>query len=332
MSKGYAYKRTLYTLFIFLIVVALNFFIPRIGVDDPAERYYPPRLGSMSDAEYDQIKQLTREQYGFDKPTVVQFAVYVGRLVRGDLGNSFLPGRPKVSRLIAERLPWTLVLSVTTLIISAIGGIIFGTYAAWKRGRTPDAVLLSASTITIALPPFFIALLLSMFFGFQLGWFPAYADPYMTSTFDWSAGQIANVFRNAALPIISMSIGGIVSYAQMTRNSVIVASNEDFVLTARAKGLSNRTVLYKHTLRNALLPIVTSLGMNISRLIGGAVIIEKIFNWNGMGTLFLEANANNDYPLMLGIMLFLSAFALVANLITDLTYSLLDPRVKGAHS
>lgn len=332
MGKGYAYKRTLYTLFIFLIVVALNFFIPRIGVDDPAERYYPPRLGSMSDGEYDQIKQLTREQYGFDKPTVVQFGVYVGKLFRGDLGNSFLPGRPKVSRLIAQRLPWTLVLSVTTLIISAIGGIIYGTIAAWNRGRAPDAFLLGASTVTIALPPFFIALLLSMFFGFQLGWLPAYADPYMTSTFDWSLAAIGNVMRNAALPIISMSIGGIIGYAQMTRNSVIVASNEDFVLTARAKGLSTNNVLYRHVLRNALLPIVTSLGMNISRLIGGAVIIEKIFNWNGMGTLFLEANANNDYPLMLGVMLFLSAFALVANLITDLTYSLLDPRVKGAHS
>lgn len=330
MGKGYAFKRTVYTLFIFLIVVALNFFIPRIGVDDPAERYYPPRLGGTTEAEYEQIKQLTREQYGFDKPLVTQFAVYVGKLFRGDLGNSFMPGRPKVSRLIAERLPWTLVLSVSALFISAIGGIAFGTYAAWKRGRTPDAILLSASTVTVALPPFFIALLLSMFLGFRLGWFPAYADPYMTSSFDWSGSQIANVFRNAALPIISMSIGGIVSYAQMTRNSVIVASGEDFVVTARAKGMGTATVLYRHILRNALLPIVTSLGMNISRLIGGAVIIEKIFNWNGMGTLFLEANANNDYPLMLGIMLFLSAFALAANLITDLTYSLLDPRVKGS--
>ncbi len=329
MQKGYAYKRILYTVFIFLIVVALNFFIPRIGVDDPAERYYPPRLGSMSDAEYGQIKQLTREQYGFDKPLIVQFTVYLGKLLQGDLGNSFLPGRPKVADLIAERLPWTLVLSVSSLLLSVVFGIIFGTFAAWKRGRAPDTVLLSASTVSVAIPPFFIALLLSMFLGFQLGWFPPYADPYMTSSFDWSLAEIGNVFRNAALPIISMSLGGIVGYAQNTRNSVIVVSNEDFVLTARAKGLSSYSVLYKHTLRNALLPIVTSLGLNISRIIGGAVIIEKIFNWNGMGTLFLEANSNNDYPLMLGIMLFLSTFALAANLVTDLTYSLLDPRVKG---
>jgi peptide/nickel transport system permease protein len=240
-----------------------------------------------------------------------------------------MPGRPKVTDLIAERLPWTLVLSINTMLISVIIGISYGAFAAWKRGRAPDAILLSASTITTAIPAFFIALMLSMFVGFQLGWLPPYADPYMTSNFDWSLKSIGDVYRNAALPIVSMCIGGIVGYAQHTRNSVIVVSNEDFILTAKAKGLSNSRVLYRHTLRNAMLPIVTSLGMSISGLIGGAVIIEKIFNWNGMGTLFLEANGNNDYPLMLGIMLFMSTFALVANLITDLTYSLLDPRVKG---
>lgn len=329
MAKSYVLKRILYTLFIFVIVVALNFFIPRIGVDDPAERYYPPRLGSMTDEEYEVIKQLTSEQYGFDKPLIVQFGTYAGKLLKGDLGNSFMPGRPKVTDLIAERLPWTLVLSVTTMLISVIIGISYGAFAAWRRGRAPDAILLSASTITTAIPSFFIALMLSMFVGFQLGWLPAYADPYMTTNFDWSLKSIGDVYTNAALPIVSMCIGGIVGYAQHTRNSVIVVSNEDFILTARAKGLSNSRILYKHTLRNAMLPIVTSLGMSVSGLIGGAVIIEKIFNWNGMGTLFLEANGNNDYPLMLGIMLFMSTFALVANLITDLTYSLLDPRVKG---
>lgn len=329
MKKGYVLKRILYTVFVFIVVVALNFFIPRIGVKDPAERYYPPRLGSMTEPEYDFIKQLTREQYGFDKPLPTQFGIYVFKLLKGDLGNSFLPGRPKVTDLIKERLPWTLVLSISTMFVSVFLGIIWGAFAAFKRGRAPDTILLSASTITTAIPSFFIALLLSMFVGFQWGWLPAYADPYMTSEFSWNLKSIANVFTNAALPIFSMCIGGIVGYAQGTRNSVISVSDEDFVLTAKAKGLNGRKVLYKHVLRNATLPIVTRLGMSVSGLIGGAVVIEKIFNWNGMGTLFLEANGNNDYPLMLGIMLFMSTFALVANLITDLTYSLLDPRVKG---
>lgn len=326
MNKGYVIKRILYTLFIFLIVTTLNFFIPRIGVEDPAERYYPPQ-GNMSDVEYDIIKDLTRKQYGFDVSTWQQYIRYLNNLVHGDLGTSLQAGSPKVVDLIADRLPWTLVLSVTNMFISVLFGMLYGTYAAWHRGKWADKLLMNASTITTALPAFFLALLFSLYMGFEWEWFPAYTDPSLVSSFDWSLEAIGRVAKNAALPIIAMSIGGIVSYAQSTRNSVIAVSNEDYVVTARAKGLSTKTVMYKHVLRNALLPIVTSLGMSLSGLIGGAVVIEQIFNWNGMGTLFLTANNTNDYPLMMGIMLFLSGVALLGNLITDLCYSLLDPRV-----
>ena len=325
MKASYVIKRILYTIFIFFIVVTLNFFIPRLGVDDPAERYFPPQ-GGMSDIEFEIIRQHVRRLYGFDVSTGQQFLNYLRNLLRGDLGTSHQPGYPRVSDLIAERLPWTLVLSVTNLIISCFFGIIAGTYAASKRGRAFDSALLNASTITTALPAFFIALVLSLYLGFRWEFFPAYTDPNLVSGFTWSLQGIANVAANAALPIISMSIGGIIGFGVGTRNSVISVSNEDFILTARAKGLSNSRVLYKHTLRNALLPIVTSLGMSVSGLIGGAVVIERIFNWHGMGTLFLNANDNNDYPLMMGIMLFLSAVALLGNLVTDLVYALLDPR------
>ncbi len=326
MKKSYLIKRIIYAFFIFLIVMTLNFFIPRIGVVDPAERYYPPQ-GNMTEIEYEIIKQFTREQYGFDVSNFQQYLNYVSGLFQGDLGTSFRSGNPKVSQLIGERLPWTLVLSVTNLLISLFIGLIIGTIAAWKRGRWQDTTLLNLSTISMALPAFFIALILSFYFGFELEWFPAYTNPNMVAQFDWSWEAIRVVMYNAALPIVSMSIGGIIGYGQGTRNAVIAVTNEDFILTARAKGLSRNQVIFKHTLRNAMLPIVTSLGMSISGLIGGAVIIEQIFNWNGMGTLFLEANNTNDYPLMMGIMLFMSAFAIVANLVTELFYSLLDPRV-----
>ena len=326
MQKSYVIKRILYTVLIFAIVVTLNFFIPRIGVDDPAERYYPPQSG-LSDAEYEIIKTMIREQYGFDVSTFQQYVRYVQNLLKGDLGTSFQAGSPKVMDLIMQRIPWTLVLSVSTMLICVLSGLLIGTYAAFRRGRFLDTALLSASTITTALPSFFIALMLALYLGFEWEIFPAYTSPNMVMGFDWSAEAIGLVAASAALPIISMSIGGIVGYSQSTRNSVIAVSGEDFILTARAKGLPKRTVLYKHILRNAMLPIVTNLGMSVSGLIGGAVVIEQIFNWNGMGTLFLTANNTNDYPLMMGIMLFLSLFALVANLITDLCYSLLDPRV-----
>lgn len=326
MKFSYVIQRIMLTIFIFAVVMTLNFFIPRMGVEDPAERYYPPQ-GNMSDVEYDIIKQMTREQYGLNGSTWEQYVRYVNKLMHGDLGNSFKSGSPKVADLIAERIPWTLVLSVTTMLVGLIFGLLFGAFAAWKRGRWPDMLLLDASTFTTALPSFFIALLFTLIFGFELEWFPAYTDSNMVAEFGWNWHSIANVMYNAALPVMSMAFGSIVSYAQTTRNSVISVSNEDFILTARSKGLSNSKVLYKHTLRNALLPIVTSFGMSVSGLIGGSTVIEKIFNWNGMGTLFLEANNTNDYPLMMGIMLFMSAFALVANLVTDLCYCLLDPRV-----
>ncbi|MCD7885724.1 MAG: ABC transporter permease [Lachnospiraceae bacterium] len=326
MGKIYIVKRILYTFFVFAVVVTLCFFIPRIGVDDPCSRYYPSQ-GNMTDEQYEIIKELTREQYGLDGTTWSQYCRYVAKLCRGDLGTSYKSGNPRVLDLILERLPWTLVLSVSNMLISVFFGVLIGAFCAWKRGGWQDRALMNASTITTAVPSFFLALLLSLLLGFTWEIFPAYADQNLVSSFRWDAAHIANVAYNAALPVISCSIGGIVGYAQNTRNSVIAVSNENFIITAKAKGLSNNGVIYKHMLRNAMLPIATSLGMSISGLIGGSVVIEQIFNWNGVGTLFLEANNTNDYPLMMGIMIFLSAFALAANLVTDLCYSLLDPRV-----
>ncbi|MCI8275693.1 MAG: ABC transporter permease [Lachnospiraceae bacterium] len=326
MGKGYVIRRIIDTVFVFAVVVTLCFFIPRIGVDDPCSRYYPAQ-GNMPDAQYEVIKEITREQYGLDGTAWSQFCRYVSKLCRGDLGTSYQSGSPRVIDLILERLPWTLVLSVSSMLISLFFGLLLGAFCAWKRGGWQDRALMNASTVTTAVPSFFLALLLAFLLGFQWELFPAYTDQDMVSSFTWSLGGISNVAYNAALPVISMVIGGIVSYAQNTRNSVIAVSNENFIITARAKGISNNAVIYKHTLRNAMLPIATSLGMSISGLIGGSVVIEQIFNWNGVGTLFLEANNTNDYPLMMGIMIFLSAFALAANLVTDLCYGLLDPRV-----
>lgn len=326
MEKIYVIKRILYTFFIFAVVVTLCFFVPRLGVDDPCARYYPAQ-GNMSDEQYEVIKELTREQYGLDGSTWSQYVRYVKKLCQGDLGTSYQSGSPRVLDLILERLPWTLVLSVSSMLISVFFGVLIGAFCAWKRGDWQDRALMNASTISTAVPSFFVALLMAFFLGFQWEIFPAYTDQNMVSSFQWNLKSVANVAYNAALPVLSGVIGGIISYAQSTRNSVIAVSNENFIITAKAKGLSNNSVIYKHTLRNAMLPIATSLGMSISGLIGGSVVTEQIFNWNGVGTLFLEANNTNDYPLMMGIMIFLSGFALVANLVTDLCYSLLDPRV-----
>lgn len=326
MKKTYVIKRIIYTFLVFFIVVTLCFFIPRLGVEDPAARYYPVQ-GNMSDESYEVIKELTRRQYGLDGSLWSQYGRYLVNLLHGDLGTSYRAGSPKVWDLIADRLPWTLVLSVSGMVICFLFGVIIGVHCAMKRGRWQDRALMNASTVTTAIPSFFIALLLTFFLGFQWEIFPAYTDQNLVSSFDWSFDSIAAVAYNAALPVLSTMLGGIVSNAQSIRNSVISVTGENFIVTARAKGVTRRGVLYKHVLRNALLPVVTGLGMSLSGLIGGSVVIEQIFNWHGMGTLYLEANNTNDYPLMMGIMIFISGFALVSNLITDLCYGLLDPRV-----
>ena len=326
MKNTYIIQRILYTLFIFALVVTLCFFIPRIGVEDPCARYYPAQ-GNMSDENYEMIKELTRQQYGLDGSNWSQYVRYVKNLLKGDLGTSYQAGSPKVWSLIAQRLPWTLVLSVSSMLISLFFGILIGAACAAKRGGMADRMLMNASTVTTAVPSFFIALLLSFFLGFQLEWLPAYTDQNMVSEFAWNLKSVEMVAYNAALPVLSTVVGGIVSYAQSTRNSVIAVANENFIVTAKAKGVSQNGVVYKHILRNALLPIVTGLGMGLSGLIGGSVVIEKIFNWQGIGMLYLEANNNNDYPLMMGIMIFMAAVVLLGNLITDLCLGLLDPRV-----
>lgn len=326
MKNTYIIQRILYTLFIFALVVTLCFFIPRIGVEDPCARYYPAQ-GNMSNENYEMIKELTRQQYGLDGSNWSQYVRYVKNLLKGDLGTSYQAGSPKVWSLIAQRLPWTLVLSVSSMLISLFFGILIGAACAAKRGGMADRMLMNASTVTTAVPSFFIALLLSFFLGFQLEWLPAYTDQNMVSEFAWNLKSVEMVAYNAALPVLSTVVGGIVSYAQSTRNSVIAVANENFIVTAKAKGVSQNGVVYKHILRNALLPIVTGLGMGLSGLIGGSVVIEKIFNWQGIGMLYLEANNNNDYPLMMGIMIFMAAVELLGNLITDLCLGLLDPRV-----
>lgn len=326
MKKSYLLKRFLWTAIVFFIILTICFFLPRIGIDDPCQRYYPAQ-GSLSDSEYELIKELTRREYGLDGSVLSQYGRYLVELFRGSLGTSYQTGNPKVIDLITSRLPWTLWLSVLNLVISMVFGSLIGTYCAFRHGKAADKTLLNLSTLTTAIPAFFIALLFSYFLGFQLEWFPAYTDQTLFADFSFSWESIGKLVYNSFLPILSMAIGSIVSFSQDTRNSVISVSEEDYITFAKAKGLSQNQVLYKHMLRNAMLPIATNVGMSVSGLMGGSIVIEQIFNWNGLGNLFLEANNNNDYPLMMGIIIFMSGFALIASLITDFTYSLLDPRV-----
>ena len=321
MKTSYLIKKVLMMVLIFAIVLIINFLLPRLSPVDPAQPYYPSGAS-------EELKQEIRASLGYDGTMWEQFGTYFSNFFKGEFGDSIKYNKP-VFQVIGDHITWTLALTVTGLIINATIGIIIGAYCATKRGKRADNTLLGAASITTAIPAFWIAMVLVLIFGYTLAVFPTggrLSDEL--GNWQWQFKYIFDLLYHMILPLISTGIGGVIGYAMTTRNATIAVTNEDYIMTAKAKGLSGRRVLYRHTLRNALLPLVTSIGMSMSGLIGGAVIIERIFSWNGMGTLFVEANASNDYNLMLAIMLLMSAITLVANFVVDLLYVVLDPRIK----
>ncbi|HNZ08632.1 MAG TPA: ABC transporter permease [Bacillota bacterium] len=320
MSLAYFIKRLAQIILIMAIVLTLNFFLPRVVSGDPARHLVEdPRLTP-------EMKQEIRAQYGLDKPLFGQFLTYLAELSKGNLGISFSYRRP-VIEVIASKIPWTLVLTVSAKLISIIGGILYGCYAAWKRGRFADSALLSAAIVMTAVPSFWFAMILILIFGFTLRWLPPFGMMERGLAM-MSPEMIASVAKHAVMPVFTMAFPGVISYAVLVRNSMVRIIGQDFIRTAKAKGASPASVLYRHAFKNATLPLVTSIGMNLAGVIGGAVVIETIFSWDGMGLLMIEASRSFDYPLMQGVMLILSTVTVTANFLTDLVYAKLDPRVK----
>lgn len=321
MSGAYWARRAIHTVIILCVVVTLNFFLPRLLPGSPAAHFAEdPRLSP-------EARQEILAQFGLDGPLYKQFAAYLRNLVRGDLGISFTYRRP-VAQVIWSRIPWTLALTLSSFLVSLFLGVALGATAAWRRGGGLDTFLLSSAIVVSALPAFWIAMILTLLLAFTWPVLPAYgmSDPFIPIGFTWEF--IGSVARHAVLPVISMSIGSIVGYGILVRNSMVEVTGEDYVRTARSKGLTERTVLYRHAFRNALLPLVTRIGMSLAGLIGGTTIIETIFSWEGMGLLVVEASRSLDYPLMQGTMLIMAVVTVLANFAADMAYSMLDPRVK----
>lgn len=366
MKNGFILKKLLVNVGILFVVITLNFFLPRLIYSDPATPYY---AGVPEDAVA--LRQAIREEYGFDKPMFVQYLVYLGKLLRFDFGTSYIYKEP-VFNVMFKRIPWSLVLSLSTLVISATLGIIFGAIAAKNRGKWQDSTILRLSTLSTAIPTFWLAMVSVMLFAFTIPVFPyrgamtegytlVMNKPLFAGVFFGSVlltvilylifrkgfltftvplvglaaavgvsipfDDIADIAYHAFLPVVITAIGSTISYALLVRNSMISVVNEDYILTARAKGVPARKILFGHTFRNALLPLVTSIGLGISGLIGGSVLMEQIFTWPGMGNLLLEANNNGDFQLAQAILLLFAIITIAANFITDLIYHKLDPRV-----
>lgn len=366
MSFKYILKKIITNFVVLMIVVTLNFFLPRLIFSDPAQPYY---IGLPEDA----IKEraLVRAEHGFDKPLIVQYFTYLSNVFTLNFGMSHAY-KESVFDVMFKRIPWSLFLNITSLVISLFLGILFGAIASKKRGKWQDNTLLKLSTVSTAIPSFWIALMSVVLFAFIIPIFPhggalqpgykltfnyipfvviisisiiltivlykvfkkgvlVYTIPlaglFLATVFSISPMDLIDILYHSILPLFVIISGGIISYSLSVRNNMINIVGKEYIFAARAKGLPQRVVLYKHTFRNALLPLVTSLGMSFVGLFGGSVLIEKIFSWPGMGKLMIEANNNGDFQLAQAILLFFAIITIIANFITDLIYHKLDPRI-----
>jgi len=275
---------------------------------DPVEIMYAQSQGTTPE----QIEAI-RRSLGLDRSIPEQYFAFVGRLVQGDLGFT-VRGQQPVLPLLLQRLPNTLALAVSALVIALAVGVPLGFLAAYKRGGWIDTVLMTLAMVGISIPHFWLGLVLLFVFAVQLNWLPV------------TGSGLANL----VLPALTLGISTAAVFARMTRASMIDTLGEDFVRTARAKGLSTALVLNRHVLRVGLLPLITIIGMQFAYMMGGAIVVENIFSWNGIGRLAIEAIFQRDYPVIQGFILTFSVVVVLVSIGLDVTYALLDPRIRRA--
>lgn len=265
--------------------------------------------------------QVIREYLGLDQPLVTQYVTWLGRLVEGDFGISFFHQSRTVLQLIMLRLPATLELAIAALVLAVLISVPLGILAALKRGRWPDHLIMGFSTVSIAIPNFWFAILMLLLFSLWLGWLPAGGRPVAF------LNDPVTSLRFLILPAFTLALFSSAVLVRFVRASMMEVLHQDYIRTARSKGLSRRVIIFKHALRNALIPAITALGVQLGNLLTGAIVLELIFAWPGLGQLILGAITGRDYQLVQGcIIIFVGIFVLV-NLVTDIIYGVVDPRI-----
>jgi peptide/nickel transport system permease protein len=303
-----------------VLIVILNFVLIHLAPGDPAA----VMAGEAGAADEIFIAQL-RERFGLDQPFHVQLWRYVSGVLQFDLGYSYRQSAP-VLDLIADRLPATLLLTLTAFGVSLALGIALGVAAAARVGRWSDSVITGLTLLFYATPLYWVALMAVLVFSVQLNWLPGFGYETVGAGHTGLA-RVLDVGRHLILPAMTLGLFFMAVYMRMTRASMLEVSQMDFVKTARAKGLSGPVIRRRHILRNALLPVVTLAGLQAGQLVGGAVLTETVFAWPGIGRLMFEALAARDYNTLLGVFLVSAAMVILFNVITDIVYVLIDPRI-----
>jgi peptide/nickel transport system permease protein len=316
-------RRLLVAAGLMVAVLAVNFALIHAAPGDPAT-VIAGEMGGGDQAVIDSIKKA----YGLDKPLPEQFITYLSKSVRGDLGVSYTYNRP-VSSLIADRIGPTILLVLTSLLVAIAVGTLLGVFASLKPKSFASAVVTIVSLAGLAMPVFWTGILLVILFGKVWPVMPI-AGMYDVRNYGatgWAAAMDA--LHHLVLPALTLTLVYLAQYSRLARASMLEVLSSDYVRTARAKGLNEAVVVFKHALRNALMPIVTIAGLQFGNLISGAVLVETVFSWPGLGTLALDAILGRDYPTLLGVLTFSSLFVISANLLTDLSYRWIDPRLRG---
>jgi peptide/nickel transport system permease protein len=313
----YIIRRTLQAIPLLFIISVISFLLMTLAPGDPTAMYENPEAGSEQD--FSAIK----EQLGVDQPIYIQYYKWLKLLVlEGNLGYSFQDGQPVMDKIVS-RIPATLTLMGTAMLIAILLAIPIGVYSAVKKYSPLDYIFTFNSFLGIAVPSFFIALVVILVFSLKLEWFPASG---LRSNFD--SFDLKDRLHHLVLPSLTLAFGLVASMSRFMRSSMLEVIKQDFVRTARAKGLTERVVIYKHALRNALIPIITILALQLPALFGGTLFIEQLFAWPGMGRLSVSAIFIRDYQVIMGTTMIAAVMVVASNLIADILYALVDPRIQ----
>ncbi|MEZ4522433.1 MAG: ABC transporter permease [Thermomicrobiales bacterium] len=313
---AYLVRRTISTIVLLYLIITVVFLLLHLLPGDPALAV----LGGIDANPSPEDVAQVRERLGLDRPLYVQYFDYLGNIVRLDFGESFVNGR-SVSSDIATRLPRTMMIIVPAIIVAVLVGMPLGIIAARYRQSVVDPMVSSIALLGFSVPVFVIGLLLVYLFSIQLGWLPAngYIDP---------RDDFPEFLKRATLPIVSLSLGPMALTMRMTRSSMLEQLGLDYVRTARSKGLSELTTLYRHVLRNALLPIVTIVALQFGAMFAGSVLVESIFNWPGVNAYLLTAIGVRDYPVVQGVVAVVASIFVLINFLTDISFAFFDPRIR----
>lgn len=313
---SYIIRRLLMTIPLLFGITILAFLIMQLAPGDPTSLVIDPRIRSEDLAAY-------MDKYGLNEPIHIQYFKWLGNMLQGDFGNSLIRQGVEVSELIIARLPNTLLLMVVSTVIAMVISIPFGIWSASKPNTPLDYSVTFVSFLGIATPNFWIGLVLIMFFSVQLGWFPTGGVATLEAPF-----SIWDRLHHLVLPALVLATADMAGLTRYTRSSMIEVLRQDYIRTARAKGFKQTKVIYRHGVRNGLIPIITIFGLMLPSFIGGSVIIESIFAWPGIGMLFMDAAFQRDYPVIMAVTVIAATLVVIGNLIADILYAIFDPRIE----